>query len=45
MSAFEFDYLGYYYSFTTLAACGPRFPSTISKETSWPSSNDLNPSP
>jgi hypothetical protein len=22
------------YSFTTLAACGPRFPSTISKETS-----------
>ncbi len=29
------------YSFTTLAACGPRFPSTISKETSWPSSRDL----
>jgi len=34
-----------YYSFTTLAACGPRLPSTISKETDCPSSKVLNPSP
>ncbi len=34
-----------YASLVTLAACGPRFPSTISKETAWPSSKVLKPSP
>ena len=34
-----------YASLVTLAACGPRFPSTISKETAWASSKVLKPSP
>src|SRR5699024_798056 len=32
------------YRETTLAACGPRSPSTISNSTSWPSSSVLKPS-
>lgn len=34
----------YPYNFTTLAACGPRAPSTMSNSTCCPSSNDLYPS-
>lgn len=33
--------ISYNYNFTTSAACGPRAPSTIVKDTSCPSSNDL----
>ena len=34
-----------FYNLQTFEACGPRFPSTISKETACPSSNVRKPSP